>query len=242
MKKLNMLKWIVLVIVLGGTGGIFFLLTDTYDRDGRFYLALACLLISILVSTYVVDLDMLFVASKMNDFPQRMAFLTLSICYEIFVFLTIIIFLVIRPLEIRYFASIMIFWFILFAVLTYALLILNRFVSSNVAADRIMGVHKGELNMILEALNFEMQGNEICSHSTLLRQKLEDLIETVRYSDPVSREEVEELDHIIMDDLKKIQMKLKELNQEEQIDELVKKMHHTKGLVERRNSQLISLK
>lgn len=242
MKRLNMLKWVVLLIVLSGMTGIFFLITETNDRDGRFYLALICLLLSVVVSTYVIDFDMLFVASKMNDFPQRMAFLTLSVCYEFFVFFTIVAFLIIKPLELRYFASLMILWFIIFVVLTYSLIILNRFVSSNIAADRMMGVHKGDLHILLDQLSGELQTNEICSHSTLLTQKLEDLVETVRYSDPVSREEVEELDHLILDELKKIQAKLRDLSQEEEIDDLVKKMHQTKGLVERRNKQLLSLK
>jgi hypothetical protein len=233
---------LILLFVLVAVTAIFVLLTDSYDRDVQFYIALISLLISIGVSTYAMDMDMFFTASKMNDFPQRMAFLTLCVIYETFVIISIIIFYIIKRVEVNVFASIMIGWLIIFVVLTYSLLLLNRFISSNMATGRAFSMKRGDLQVLIQKLELATEMKEDLKNNTLLNQKMKDLTETIKFSDPVSRKEVEDIDSSIINEISLITSMVEQAASDEEVSGIIQKMHHIKSLVERRNQMLLSLK
>ena len=242
MKNLNMLKWIVLVVTLILVTAIFFLVTENHLRDGRFYVALASLLISLLVSAFVTDIDLFFEASKMEEFPNRMAFITLTVFYQAFVFISILLFFFIRPLNLRLFSAVMLGWLLIFIVLSYALIVMHRFILSNMSAGKAMGIKRGSLMLLLQNLSQIADNHPIASKHTLFNQKVEDLCETIRYSDPVSREEVRGLDESIIKGLEEVIEEIDRIKSEEEIESAIRHMHETKQLAERRNQQLIGLK
>lgn len=242
MKKLNILKWFVLVFVLVGVTAIFWLLTDDFDRDLQFYIALVSLLLSIVVSTYTINMDMLFMASKMNDFPNRVAFMTLSLIYETLVILSIIGFYMVKKLEVNIFASIMIGWLILFVVLTYALLMLNRFVSSNAASTTSFSVKRGQLNEMLTNLKFACDQNPAINGASPVAKKVDSLTEKVRFSDPISRDEVQELDQQIVDKIQALNNELPQVQDDDEQMQVVRQIGEIEHLIDRRNQTLKTLK
>lgn len=242
MKNLNVLKWFVLGFTLVGVTAIFWLLTEDFNRDAQFYIALSSLLFSIVVSTYTTDVDMLFKASRMNDFPQRVAFMTLSFIYEAFVLISIIVFYMIKRIDLNIFASLMIGWLIIFVILTYALLSLNRFVSSNMAASRSFSMKRGELNTLILDLKFAMNQNSHLNENAQLRKKFEDLEEKIKYSDPVSREEVTNLDNNIVEGIQGLKTLIGNAQDETMKQQIVDKINSIEGLIEQRNQILITVK
>lgn len=242
MKNLNILKWFVLVFVLVGVAAIFWLLTEDFDRDLQFYIALICLLLSIIVSTYTINMDMLFMASKMNDFPHRVAFMTLSFIYEALVIISIIGFYMIKRLDVNVFASIMIGWLILFVILTYALLMLNRFVSSNEASTRSFSIKKGQLNEMLTTLKFACDQNPAINGTSPVAKKVDALAEKVRFSDPISRDEVQTLDQQIVEKIQALNNELPHIQNDDEQLQLVRQISEIEHLIEQRNQALKTLK
>lgn len=242
MKNLNLLKWFVLVFVLVGVTAIFWLLTEDYARDAQFYISLACLLFSIIVSTYAINLDMLFKATQLNDFPHRVAFMTLSFIYEGLVIVSIIAFYMIKRLDLNIFASIMIGWLIVFVILTYALIMLNRFVSSNDAATRSFSIQRGQLDSILIDLQQHCQMNPNIGTASPVAKKIYSLTEKIKYSDPTSREEVSAIDAEILQRIQSLQSQLPHVSSEEEQQTVVNNIMQIENLIQRRNQTLLSLK
>ena len=178
----------------------------------------------------------------MEEFPNRMAFITLTVFYQAFVFISILLFFFIRPLNLRLFSAVMLGWLLIFIVLSYALIVMHRFILSNMSAGKAMGIKRGSLMLLLQNLSQIADNHPIASKHTLFNQKVEDLCETIRYSDPVSREEVRGLDESIIKGLEEVIEEIDRIKSEEEIESAIRHMHETKQLAERRNQQLIGLK
>jgi hypothetical protein len=93
--------------------------------------------------------------------------------------------------------------------------------------------HEKLIECLLKELKYAVDQNQLAANNTLLKQKVIDLSETLAKNNVKQDDDGNIIYQLMIDELNQLIKRVKDIEATEDIEEIVKRMHHTKELFQR---------